>query len=47
MGYCGCAAKADDMRTRPQFVRVTSAGVREAHPHDVQIVKEAPNYRLS
>ena len=46
MGYCGCAT-IDDMRTRPQFVRVTSAGVREAHPHDVQIVKEAPNYRLS
>ncbi|HET9032935.1 MAG TPA: IMP dehydrogenase [Dokdonella sp.] len=46
MGYCGCATM-DDMRTRPQFVRVTSAGVREAHPHDIQIVKEAPNYQLS
>lgn len=45
MGYCGCA-NIDAMRTRPQFVRVTSAGVREAHPHDVQIVKEAPNYQL-
>ncbi len=45
MGYCGCAT-VEDMRTRPQFVRVTSAGVREAHPHDVQIVKEAPNYQL-
>ena len=46
MGYCGCAT-IEQMRTRPQFVRVTSAGVREAHPHDIQIVKEAPNYQLS
>jgi IMP dehydrogenase len=45
MGYCGCG-DIDAMRTRAQFVRVTSAGVREAHPHDVQITKEAPNYRL-
>ncbi len=45
MGYCGCATM-EDMRTRPEFVRVTSAGVREAHPHDIQIVKEAPNYQL-
>ncbi|MCE5232372.1 MAG: IMP dehydrogenase [Mizugakiibacter sp.] len=45
MGYCGCAT-VEDMRSKPQFVRVTSAGVREAHVHDVQITKEAPNYRL-
>ncbi len=45
MGYCGCATM-DAMRSQPQFVRVTSAGVREAHVHDVQITKEAPNYRL-
>jgi IMP dehydrogenase len=45
MGYCGCG-DIDAMRSRAQFVRVTSAGVREAHPHDVQITKEAPNYRL-
>ncbi len=45
MGYCGCA-NVEAMRTGPQFVKVTSAGVREAHPHDIQIVKEAPNYRL-
>jgi IMP dehydrogenase len=45
MGYCGCATM-QEMRTRPKFVRVTSAGVREAHPHDIQIVKEAPNYQL-
>jgi IMP dehydrogenase len=34
------------MRTRPQFVRITSAGVRESHVHDVTITKEAPNYRI-
>ena len=45
MGYCGCA-NIEQMRTRPQFVRVTGAGTREAHVHDVQITKEAPNYRL-
>ncbi|MGH8155959.1 MAG: IMP dehydrogenase [Rhodanobacteraceae bacterium] len=45
MGYCGCA-NIEAMRTQPQFVRVTGAGVREAHVHDVQITKEAPNYRL-
>ena len=45
MGYCGCA-NVEAMRSEPQFVKVTSAGVREAHPHDIQIVKEAPNYRL-
>ncbi|GAB3033455.1 MULTISPECIES: IMP dehydrogenase [Oleiagrimonas] len=45
MGYCGCAS-IDEMRSQAQFVRVTGAGVREAHPHDIQIVKEAPNYRL-
>ncbi|HEY9112683.1 MAG TPA: IMP dehydrogenase [Rhodanobacteraceae bacterium] len=44
MGYCGCAS-IDQMRKQPQFVRVTGAGVREAHVHDVQITKEAPNYR--
>ncbi|MBU0498726.1 MAG: IMP dehydrogenase [Gammaproteobacteria bacterium] len=44
MGYTGCA-NLDEMRTRPQFVRVTNAGMRESHVHDVQITKEAPNYR--
>ncbi|MBN9462715.1 MAG: IMP dehydrogenase [Burkholderiales bacterium] len=44
MGYCGCAT-IDDMRSRPQFVEVTVAGMRESHVHDVQMVKEAPNYR--
>ena len=46
MGYVGCAT-IDAMRERPQFVRVSGAGVREAHPHDIEIVKEAPNYRLT
>ena len=45
MGYVGCAT-VDDMRARPQFVRITSAGRRESHVHDVAITKEAPNYRL-
>lgn len=44
MGYTGCAT-IDDMRTQPQFVRITNAGVRESHVHDVTITKEAPNYR--
>ena len=44
MGYCGCAT-IDDLRNRSQFVEITSAGIRESHVHDVQIVKEAPNYR--
>ncbi|HZP65919.1 MAG TPA: IMP dehydrogenase [Rudaea sp.] len=45
MGYVGCAT-IEDMRSKPQFVRVTSAGIRESHVHDVAITKEAPNYRL-
>jgi IMP dehydrogenase len=44
MGYTGCAT-IEDMRTRTQFVEITAAGIRESHVHDVQIVKEAPNYR--
>jgi IMP dehydrogenase len=43
MGYAGCATM-DAMRTEPQFVRVTSAGMSESHVHDVSITKEAPNY---
>ena len=45
MGYTGCADIAE-MRTKPRFLRVTSAGMRESHVHDVQITKEAPNYRI-
>ena len=44
MGYCGCAT-IEAMRTQSQFVEITSAGIRESHVHDVQITKEAPNYR--
>jgi IMP dehydrogenase len=44
MGYTGCAT-IEEMRTRSQFVEITAAGIRESHVHDVQIVKEAPNYR--
>jgi IMP dehydrogenase len=45
MGYTGCAT-VEELRTRTQFVEITSAGIRESHVHDVQIVKEAPNYRV-
>ena len=45
MGYCGCPTVAE-MRTKAQFVEITSAGMRESHVHDVQITKEAPNYRV-
>jgi IMP dehydrogenase len=44
MGYTG-SATVEELRTRTQFVEITSAGMRESHVHDVQIVKEAPNYR--
>jgi len=44
MGYTGCVS-IEQMRTEPKFVRVTSAGMRESHVHDVTITKEAPNYR--
>lgn len=45
MGYTGCA-NIEEMRTKPEFVRITNAGSRESHVHDVQITKEAPNYRV-
>jgi IMP dehydrogenase len=45
MGYCGCAT-IDEMRSRAEFVEITAAGMRESHVHDVQITKEAPNYRV-
>jgi IMP dehydrogenase len=43
MGYCGCA-NLQELRSKTSFTRVSSAGLRESHPHDVQISKEAPNY---
>ena len=45
MGYTGCAT-IEEMRSKPQFIKVTSAGMKESHVHDVQITKEAPNYRV-
>ena len=44
MGYTGCSS-INEMRTKPEFVRITNAGMRESHVHDVTITKEAPNYR--
>lgn len=44
MGYCGCAT-IEELREKAEFVEITSAGMRESHVHDVQITKEAPNYR--
>ncbi|WP_374720590.1 IMP dehydrogenase [Peribacillus tepidiphilus] len=46
MGYCG-TKNLEELRENTQFVRMTGAGLRESHPHDVQITKEAPNYSLS
>jgi IMP dehydrogenase len=43
MGYCG-AATIDELK-HARFVRITSAGLRESHPHDITITKDAPNYR--
>jgi IMP dehydrogenase len=45
MGYVGCA-DMEELRTKPGFVRITTAGLRESHPHDVTITREAPNYSL-
>ena len=45
MGYTGCKS-IEEFRTKPRFIRVSSAGMRESHVHDVQITKEPPNYRI-
>ncbi len=45
MGYCGCPTIAE-LQERGQFVRITGAGLRESHPHDINITKEAPNYSM-
>ena len=45
MGYTGCNTLTD-MRNKPQFIKISSAGMRESHVHDVSITKEAPNYRM-
>lgn len=46
MGYCGCPT-IDDLQEKGQFVRITGAGLKESHPHDIAITKEAPNYSIS
>ena len=46
MGYCGCET-IEKLHTNSQFVRITGAGLKESHPHDVHITKEAPNYSTS
>jgi IMP dehydrogenase len=45
MGYVGCST-IEKLRTEAEFVRITTAGLRESHPHDVTITREAPNYSL-
>ena len=46
MGYTGCAT-IEELHEKAQFIRITGAGLKESHPHDIQITKEAPNYSLS
>ena len=46
MGYCGCAT-IGELRTRARFTQITAAGLKESHPHDIYITKEAPNYTIS
>ena len=46
MGYCGCAT-IEDLRTNGQFIQITSAGLKESHPHDIYITREAPNYTVN
>ncbi len=46
MGYCGCHT-VQELREKAQFVQITAAGLRESHPHDIHITKEAPNYSVS
>jgi len=45
MGYCGCHT-IEELRTKARFIRITNAGLKESHPHDVYITKEAPNYSV-
>ncbi len=46
MGYCGCAT-IEELRSRAQFTQITAAGLKESHPHDIYITKEAPNYTIN
>jgi IMP dehydrogenase len=45
MGYCG-VTEIEELRTKTHFIRISTAGLRESHPHDVAITKEAPNYEI-
>ncbi|HEX3033305.1 MAG TPA: IMP dehydrogenase, partial [Bacillota bacterium] len=45
MGYCG-VANIEELKTQTKFIRITGAGLKESHPHDITITKEAPNYSL-
>jgi IMP dehydrogenase len=45
MGYCGCA-NIEELRTESRFIKISAAGLRESHVHDVIVTKEAPNYQL-
>ena len=46
MGYCGCGT-IGELRAKGRFIQITAAGLKESHPHDVNITKEAPNYTIS
>mgnify|MGYP002516701512 CR=1 FL=1 len=46
MGYCGCRT-LEEFQEKGQFVRITGAGLKESHPHDISITKEAPNYSIN
>lgn len=46
MGYCGCR-NIEELKTKTKFIRITGAGLKESHPHDVYITKEAPNYSVN
>ena len=46
MGYCG-AASIESLHQKAEFIRITGAGLKESHPHDIHITKEAPNYSVS
>ena len=43
MGYCGCK-DVESLKTKARFIKITAAGMRESHPHDISITREAPNY---
>jgi IMP dehydrogenase len=45
MGYCGCRDLAA-LQTNAHFIRITAAGIRESHPHDITITEDAPNYQI-